>query len=53
MTVSPVAMPPLKLHKNKDYTYVFTYTGIWEPAVKDADGTSSGKDAHARLTAKL
>lgn len=38
MTDSPVAMPPLKLHKNKDYTYVFTYTGIWEPAVKDADG---------------
>ena len=38
MKEPPVALPPLKLHKGARQTYVFTYRGIWEPAVKDDRG---------------
>ena len=38
MTNPPVALPPIKLHKAKNHTYVFTYRGIWEPAIKDDAG---------------
>ena len=34
----PVVLPPLKLHKGAKHTYVFTYRGVWEPAVKDEAG---------------
>ena len=38
MKEPPVVLPPLKLHKGAKYTYVFTYRGVWEPAVKDEAG---------------
>ena len=38
MKEPPVVLPPLKLHKDAKYTYVFTYRGVWEPAVKDEAG---------------
>lgn len=38
MTNPPVILPPIKLHKGKTQTYVFTYRGVWEPAVKDKNG---------------
>ena len=38
MKEPPVVLPPLKLHKGAKHTYVFTYRGVWEPAVKDEVG---------------
>lgn len=38
MKEPPVVLPPLKLHKGAKHTYVFTYRGVWEPAVKDEAG---------------
>ena len=38
MKEPPVVLPPLKLHKGAKHTYVFTYLGVWEPAVKDEAG---------------
>lgn len=38
MTNPPVKLPPIKLHKGPSYTYVFTYQGVWVPAIKDEDG---------------
>ena len=38
MSKPTVSLPTIKLHRNKQYTYIFTYRGIWEPAIKDAQG---------------